>query len=149
MAPESVIRDLLHRFEVCAILECDAIYRAATSATRDTRRARSVLASLNHVMLAPDPAAWNCLDVLFHRTLNDQSGNLVLAAAVEREHRDLLARSAPYLSAPIDHLDRLWLLQSHHLKILGCVERGQPEEGVQHARAHLRCMQNIVVAALR
>ena len=71
------------------------------------------------------------------------------AAAVEREHRDLQAQYARYLSAPVENLEGLWLLQSHHLKILGCVERGQPEEGVLHMRAHLRSMQAMVIAALR
>jgi DNA-binding GntR family transcriptional regulator len=72
----------------------------------------------------------------------------VLAAAVEREHRDLQARCARYLSAPVDPLERLWVLQSDHLKILACVERGQPEESVLHTRAHLRSMQDMVIAAL-
>jgi DNA-binding GntR family transcriptional regulator len=146
--PESVLRDFQYRFEVCSVLECHAIYQAAASTTRDVRNARSVLTSLNQVMLAADAAEWNRLDVEFHRTLNDQCGNLVLAAAVEGIHRDLQANCARYLGAPVDHLETLWLLQSHHLKILGCVERGQPEEGVLQTRAHLHSMQNSVVAAL-
>jgi DNA-binding GntR family transcriptional regulator len=146
--PESVIRDLLYRFEVCSVLECHAISRAAASTTRDVRKACAVLASMNEVMLAADAREWSRLDVAFHRALNEQSGNLVLAAAVEREHRDLQAQCARYLSAPVDRLEGLWLLQSHHLKMLGCVKHGQPEEGVLQTRAHLRAMQDIVVTAL-
>jgi len=136
----SVLRELDYRFEVCRVLETQAISRAAASATRDVGPARSVLASLNQVMLAADAAEWHRLDVEFHRRLNDQSGNLVLAAAVERTHREL--------PGPGDQLETLWRLQADHRRILECVERGQADEAVRHTRAHLRAMHQSVVAAL-
>jgi DNA-binding GntR family transcriptional regulator len=145
--PDSIIPDLLYRYEVCTVLEGHAVYRAALSTTCDLRTARALLACLNQVMLAADLGGWNRLHLEFHRALNDQSGNLVLAAMVERMHLELQALYLPYLSAA-DGLERLWTLQSEHRKILSCIENRQAEEGMQHTRAHLAGLRDQVVAVL-
>jgi len=148
-APDSVIPDLLYRFEVCAVLESHAVYRAALSPSRDLRATRSLLACLNQALLARDAWEWHRLHLEFHRALNDQSGNLVLAGMVERTHHELETVYLPYIDEPADSLSNLWSLQSEHRKILSCVERREATASVQHTRAHLAGLRDQVVAAVR
>ena len=146
--PDSVIRDLLHRFELCTVLECHAVSRAALSSTRDVRDVQGVLARLNHAMLAGDAPAWDRLDVEFHRTLNELSGSTVVAQMVERTHHELQSLGARRTGARDDELQRLWLLQTHHRGILGSIQAGEAERGMQQTRAHLQYMRDQLVASM-
>jgi DNA-binding GntR family transcriptional regulator len=147
--PEVVLRDVLYRFEVSTVLECHAVYRAALSPDRDLRGARAALASHNLGALARDPAEWHRLDVEFHRTLDQQSGNAVLAAMIDRTDRELERLSRPYLRARGADPRALRLLHAHHHTILACIEAGQAQQGMQHMRAHLDMVRDQLVAALR
>jgi DNA-binding GntR family transcriptional regulator len=138
--PRSVVRDVQHRFEVCILLESHAIACAAQSETRDLRAAHAILTRLNQAMQLGDRAAWEGLDLEFHRALVAQSGNPVVAA-MHRELQDV------HLSVHDPRM--LWLLQSQHRKILSCVEAGQVEESVALVRAHLAGVRDEVLAGLR
>jgi DNA-binding GntR family transcriptional regulator len=147
--PEAVLREVLYRFEVSTVLECHAVYRAALSPDTDLRGARAALASHHPAgALARDPAAWHRLDVQFHRTLDEQSGNAILTAMIARTDRELEILSRPYLSARRADPRTLRLLHAHHRTILACIEAGQAEQGMQHMRVHRDLLRDQLVAAL-
>src|SRR5438045_8989052 len=81
---EAAVSELQHQFEISSVIESHAVYRATLCATRDTQRARLILANLDRVLAARDLDEWHRLDLQLHRTLSRQSGNEVLAAMAER-----------------------------------------------------------------
>jgi DNA-binding GntR family transcriptional regulator len=147
--PDAVLRDVLYRFEVSTVLECHAVYRAALSPETDLRGARAALASHNLATLTRNPAEWHRLDVQFHRTLDQQSGNAVLTAMIERTDRELEVLSQPYLRARTADPRTLRLLHAHHRQILACIEAGHAEQGMQHMRVHRNLVRDQLVAALK
>jgi DNA-binding GntR family transcriptional regulator len=79
----AIVDDILHRVDVCTVLECHAVARAASLATSD--RARPGRCSRIWIWPRTRPE-WNRLRL--HRCLNNASGNLVLASMVERMARN-------------------------------------------------------------
>lgn len=140
--PLTTPRDLLHTFELSIVLESHAVTRAATFAERDLCAAEASLADFDHAMQTRRLARWAGLEIQFHRALDDQCGNQVLAAMAERTLREGLS------ACPILSPDVLRALQSHHLEILRCVQNGAPETATRHTRAHLLYLRNVLVDAL-
>jgi DNA-binding GntR family transcriptional regulator len=135
--------DLLHRFELCSVLECSAVQRAALSPNRDLSAARLALFRLDEAIAGCDGAAWDALEVHFHRVVNNQSGNLVLAHMAERARREVHEFSARHLrSVPLESV------QTQHRAMLRCIEDGQPELAVDDARGHLAFVREHVLASL-
>jgi len=97
---------------------------------------------LDHAIQTRRAARWAGLEVQFHRDLDEQCGNQVLAAMAERTLRDGLA------ACPILPLEVLRALQSHHRDILRCVEDRAPDAGARHTRAHLLYLRDVLVDAL-
>ena len=83
------------------------------------------------------------LEIEFHRALDDQSGNSVLAAMVERTLREGLA------ACPILSPDVLRAIQSHHRTILRCVERHDADAAALHTRTHMLFLRDALAGALR
>jgi DNA-binding GntR family transcriptional regulator len=108
---------------------------------RDPNAARAALAALAHAIDTRHLARWSSLEVEFHRAVDDQCGNQVLAAMAERTlHEGLTA-------CPILSLDVLRALQSHHQDIVRCVERGAADAAVRHTQAHLAYLRDVLVDA--
>jgi DNA-binding GntR family transcriptional regulator len=133
----SVVRDLAHRFELRAVLECDAVRRAALSPNADVQPAWLLLLSA--------PRAWDRLELAFHRLVNEQSGNSVLAAMAERSQReihDIVARHTDAVDYP------LHALHDQHRAILRCIDGGQADLAVQYTLAHLDLLREHMVLAV-
>jgi DNA-binding GntR family transcriptional regulator len=144
-----LLADVLHRFDVWAVLDCHAVYRAALSPRCDLAPARSVLAKLNQqVIAAADPGPWNGLELQLHHAIDQQGGNPVVAAMGMRLHVEWQAIWLRHVRWPIHDLSSLWLLQSQHRQILRSIEAGQPEEGVRHTRAHHQRLREQLLRAL-
>ena len=146
---ESLIRDLLYRFEVWTVLECHAVQLAALSAIRDLRHARAISTGLERIMAVPGSPDWNWLEVELHRAIDDQSGNQVLAAMAERTHREVQEASERYSRGPMRTPEALSRIQSQHHTILSCIEAGQVDAAVQHTRAHLNFLRDATVDRLK
>jgi DNA-binding GntR family transcriptional regulator len=133
----SVVRDLAHRFELRAVLECDVVRRAALSPNADVQPA--------WLLLLSSAAAWDQLEVQFHRLVNAQGGNFVLAAMAERsqrEIRDIVARHTDAVEYP------LHALHDQHRAILRCIDGGQADLAVQYTLAHLDLLREHMVLAV-
>lgn len=130
--------DLLHTFELATALDAHAVSRAARASARDLTAARAAADDL-----VRRSSAWAALELRFHRALNDQGGNPVLAALAERTLQEGLT------ACPILSREELSVLQSHHLEILRCVEAGQPEAAARHTRAHLLSLRDVLLSALQ
>ena len=144
----SALREIIDRFQVREALECRAVYRAALAPSRDLRSARALLASLSDVIAHPDRAAWNRLEVRFHRAVHDEGGNSVLAGLTEQTHLDVQNRCLRCLPAPIYGPDSLRFLQAQHRILLEAVEDGDPDAATKHARAHMRFVRDCIVGVL-
>ena len=147
---QGLVTDVLHRCELWTLLECHAVSRAALSPRRDVRAARAcVFAELNdHVLVPPEPADWQHLELRLHRSIAEQAGNPLLAtmlAEVAGELEDICSR---HIRGPIHRPGTLWLLQCQHRKVLSCIESGRADEAVLHTRAHLHLIRDQLVAAL-
>jgi len=139
---------LQHQFELSSVIESHAVYRATLSATRDTQTARLILASLDRVIAARALREWHRLDWQLHRTLSEQSGNEVLAAMAERTQQEVQALCARYRLRLVYDMDAVWQLQSQHRLIVRCIEIGQAERGMQHARAHVQFEGDLLLRSL-
>jgi DNA-binding GntR family transcriptional regulator len=145
----ALVADVLHRCELWTLLECHAVGQAARAAQRDLRPVRAVFPELNQQVLAPsNPATWHRLELQVHSAINRQAGNPLLAQLIDDNCRELQSIYARHLRSPIHRPGTLWLLQCQHRKIVGCIEAGQADEAVLHARAHLHLMRDQLLAAL-
>src|SRR5687768_2815244 len=144
----SVLREIIDRFQVREALECRAVYRAALAPSRDLRHARELLSSLSDVIAHPDRAAWNHLEVSFHRAVHDEGGNPVLAEMTEQTHRDVQGRCMRWLPVPVYGPDSLRFLQVQHRVLLEAIEDGDPEAAMDHARAHMHFVRDSIVTVL-
>jgi DNA-binding GntR family transcriptional regulator len=133
----SVARDLAHRFELRAVLECDAVRRAALSPNADVQPA--------WVLLFSGDRPWEQLELEFHRLVNEQGGNLVLAGMAERSQREIHAIVARYAD-PVDY--PVHALHDQHRAILRCIDGGQAELAVQYTLAHLGLLRRCMLHAL-
>jgi DNA-binding GntR family transcriptional regulator len=131
---------LLHIFELAIVLEVHAVSRAAASQQRDLRPAHLSLADFS---TAEQRAGWAAHELAFHRAVNDQGGNVVLASLAERTLRDGL-RACPILSG-----DVLSMLHAQHREILRCVEANAADAAAQHTRVHLLSLRNVLVDGAR
>jgi DNA-binding GntR family transcriptional regulator len=132
--------ELLHTFELASVLEAHAVHRVATAArSPDLHAARLALADLDLAIDARGVARWAGLELQLHRALNDQSGNLVLAALAERTLRDGLT------ACPILSPDVLRVLQTHHRDILRSVEARHADAAVRHTRAHVLFLRDTLL----
>jgi DNA-binding GntR family transcriptional regulator len=132
-----VARDLAHRLELRAVLECDAVRRAALSPNADVQPA--------WLLLLSGDRPWEQLELEFHRLVNEQGRNLVLADMAERSQREIHAIVARYTD-PVDY--PVNALRDQHRAILRCVDGGQAELAVQYTLAHLGLLRRCMLVAL-
>jgi DNA-binding GntR family transcriptional regulator len=144
----SALHDIVNRFQVREALECRAVYRAAVSPSRNLRTARVLLSSLNEVIDHHDRAAWNRLEVQFHRALHDEGGNPVLADLTERTHLDVQSRCVRRLHVPPYGPESLRFLQAQHRLLLEAIESGDPRAAIDHARSHVCFVRDSIIAVL-
>ncbi|MBV9322508.1 MAG: FCD domain-containing protein [Chloroflexi bacterium] len=133
--------DLLYTFELAGVLESHAVARAAAAAHHDLQAARGVFADLERAIEARHLSGWAALEIQLHRALNDQGGNLVLAAMAERTLREGLT------ACPILPPDVLRALHAQHGEILRCVEAGDADAAMQYTHAHVLLLRDAVVGA--
>jgi DNA-binding GntR family transcriptional regulator len=139
--PTPARADLHYTFELAAVLESHAVSRVATATTRDLRAVQGLLAEFDHAIGTQRHAPWASLELQLHRALDDQSGNLVLAAMAERTLRDGLT------ACPILSPDVLRVLQRHHRDILHCVEAREADAAVRHMQSHLLFLRDALLRA--
>jgi GntR family transcriptional repressor for pyruvate dehydrogenase complex len=144
----SALHDIVNRFQVREALECRAVYRAAVSPSRDLRAARALLSSLGDVIEHPDRAAWNRLEVQFHRALHDEGGNPVLADLTEQTHLDVQSRCVRRLRVAPYGPESLRFLQAQHRLLLEAIECGDSQAAIDHARSHVCFVRDSIVAVL-
>jgi DNA-binding GntR family transcriptional regulator len=137
------IGHLLHTFELASVLEAHAISRAAASPERDLHPARAALDVLGRTPEAEGRSQWASLEIQFHRALNEQGGNLVLASLAERTLRDGLT-ACPILSPEV-----LRILHAHHREILRCVETSDAETAARQTRVHVLYLRDLLLGAAR
>jgi DNA-binding GntR family transcriptional regulator len=137
------IGHLLHTFELSSVLEAHAVSRAAASPERDLHLARAALDLLGQTLEAGDRTRWPSLEIQFHRALNEQGGNLVLASLAERTLRDGLT-ACPILSPEV-----LRILRAHHREILRCVETSDAESAARQTRVHVLYLRDVLLGAAR
>jgi len=140
----AIVEEILHRVDVCTVLECRAVLRAASAGRGELRGPRLILAELD---ATADPREWDDLHLQLHRAINDESGNLVLAEMVEELQREvhwLCREQREDLFTPHGRQ----LLQSHHRTVLACIEHGRADEGMRYTRAHAHLVRDQVIAAL-
>jgi len=116
--------------------------RVTAAAQPDLIAARAGLANLDRAIETRQPGLWASLEIEFHRALNDQNGNSVLAAMAERTLRDSL------VACPILSPDVLRVLQSHHRTILRCVESRAADAAVMHTRTHMLFLRDALASSL-
>jgi DNA-binding FadR family transcriptional regulator len=151
-APRSthaLVADVLHRCELWALLECDAVGRVALSPDRDLHTVRSLFPELNQQVLAPsEPAHWQRLELRLHCAIAEQASNPLLGSMLSEVCRELETICSRHMPKPIHRPGTLWLLQCQHRKILSCLEAGLADEAILHTRAHLHLIRDQLVAAL-
>ncbi len=141
----AIVDDILHRVDVCTVLESHAVYRAARLPGCDLRAAAALVADLDD---DADPPHWHRQHTALHRSINDAAGNLVLAAMVERMHHEVEALYRRCAAGPLFDAGGLRVLQSHHRALLTCVRGGLADESVRHVRVHAQLIREQVIAAL-
>jgi len=146
---DTVVEDLLHRFDVWTLLECHAVSLAALSPTRDVRPLRSVFPELNRQVVAPrDAVHWQRLELRLHRAIAEQSGNPLLGSLLEDLGTQIELVCARHMPHPIHRPGTLWLLQCQHRNIVSCIEHGDAQQAVTQTRAHLHLIRDQLLAAL-
>lgn len=142
------LREILDLFEIREVLECQAVRKAAARRSRDLRGAEKVLAAAAKQVAQRDRVEWNRLEVLFHRTVNDLSGNFELAELTERIHRTVQGLCVRCMREPIFGPEKLQLMQAQHQAILEAVRKGDDLQAEASARTHIQYIRDSVAAAL-
>lgn len=132
-------------YDVRELLECAAIRQAAAARGFDPRRADGLLEAMKATAAYEDQAAFNALDVEFHRALNDLSGNTVLADLAERVHRQIQSVRA---HAAIHLAGRPAVSHREHAALVQAVRRHQVRNAERLLRAHIQEVRDEVLVAL-
>jgi DNA-binding GntR family transcriptional regulator len=132
-------------YDVRELLECAAVRKAVLLRSHGDDRAGFVLESMRASVADDDEAAFNALDVQFHRALSDLSGNTVLADAAERVHRQIQSVRA---HAGVRLEGRLAVSNREHAAILSAFRRGEAAKAERLVRAHIQKVRDEVLAAL-
>ena len=143
----AIVDDILHRVDVCTVLESHAVQRAASAPHTDLRAA---MARIEDLDLIADMPRWHQAHRQLHRAINEAGGNFVLAAMVDRMHREvesLFQRCAAETGPVFDERTRR-VLQSRHRSVLTCIRGGLPDEGARCVRVHGQLLREQVIAAL-
>lgn len=142
------LREILDLFEIREVLECQAVHKAADQRSRDLRGAEKVLAAAAKQVAQRDRVEWNRLEVLFHRAVNDLSGNFELAELTERIHRTVQGLCVRCMREPLFGPETLQLMQSQHTAILEAVRKGEGAQAEANARTHIQYIRDSIAAAL-
>jgi DNA-binding GntR family transcriptional regulator len=142
------LREILDLFEIREVLECRAVRRAAGQRSRDLHKAEAVLATAAKQVAQRDRVEWNRLEVAFHRSINDLSGNFELAELTERIHRTVQGLCVRCMREPLFGPETLQLMQSQHRAILAAVREGNARQAEANARTHIQYIRDAISQAL-
>lgn len=145
---QPVLEEVVHRLDVCSVLECHAVYRAALSPERDLRLARSLMVALGNALAAPNCAAFSRLDVQFHAALTAQADNASMQTLIGSMRAEIAGLCPLRGRSPKPSRQTLWLLHSQHRALLQAIENGEAESAMRCARSHLDLERAQFVAAL-
>lgn len=132
-------------YEVHEILESHAVRRAAEVADRDTSALERLLVEEEATLTEPDQQAFNRLDLRFHRTLNDLSGNAPLAELTEQVHRRI---QSVRIRFEVHLPDRPTQSHAQHKELIAAVHDGNADRAEALARAHIRTVRDAVLKIL-
>jgi DNA-binding FadR family transcriptional regulator len=143
----AIVDDILHRVDVCTVLESHAVQRAASAPQTDLCAAMALLGELDRIADLPH---WHQAHRQLHRAINDAGGNIVLAAMVERMHHEVesLFQRCGDADGPLFDAHTRCVLQSQHRSVLMCIRSGLPDAGARYVRVHGQLLREQVIAAL-
>lgn len=137
--------EIANLYEIHEVLESHAVRRATEANDRDTAALERVLAEEESTLTEPDQRAFNRLDIRFHRTLNELSGNAPLAELTEQIHRRIQSVRIRFdLHLP----DRPMQSHAQHKDLLAAVRDGHADLAESLARAHIRTVREAVLSML-
>lgn len=139
------LHELTDLYEIHELLECRAVRRAAEAPHHNLVPLEATLAEAEAILGEPDQAAFNRLDLAFHRALNDLGGNAPLAELIEQVHRRIQSARVRYAG----HLPgRPMHSHAQHKELLAAVRARDPDRAEALSRAHIRAVRDAVVQIL-
>jgi DNA-binding GntR family transcriptional regulator len=132
-------------YEVHEILESHAVHRAAEADDRDTAALEHLLEEEEATLTEPDQQAFNRLDLRFHRTLNELSGNGPLAELTEQVHRRI---QSVRIRFDVHLPNRPTQSHAQHKELLAAVRDGDADRAEALARTHIRTVRDAVLTML-
>jgi DNA-binding GntR family transcriptional regulator len=139
--------ELADLYDIHELLECRAVRLAAAAHPRDTSQLDGIMRAMDELLRSPEPDhnAFNRLDLQFHRTLNELSGNLALAQLTEQIH--LRIQSIRIHVAGHIH-GRPAASHAQHAAILAAVQVGDADRAEALARDHIHTVRETVLRML-
>lgn len=137
--------EIANLYEIHEVLESHAVRRATEASDRDTAALERILAETEATLLQPDQRAFNRLDIRFHRTLNELSGNVPLAELTEQIHRRIQSVRIRFdLHLP----DRPVQSHAQHKALVAAVRDGDIDRAEALARGHIQTVRDAVLRML-
>lgn len=139
-------------YDIHELLECRAVRLAAETGPRDASELGAgelgaIMREMDDVLRNPEPDqnAFNRLDLQFHRTLNELSGNAALAQLIEQLHlriQSIRIHVAGHIQG------RPVASYAQHRAILAAVTSGDADRAEALARDHIRTVRETVLHML-
>lgn len=140
-------RQLADLYDIHELLECRAVRLAAEHGPRGNTRLDEIMRATEALLRQPTPdeRAFNQLDLQFHRTLNELSGNTALAQLIEQLHLRIQSIRI-HVAGPIT--GRPASSHAQHAAILAAVAAGDADRAEMLAREHIRRTRETVLRML-
>lgn len=140
--PPAVMANL---YDLHETLEAFAVRRAAERGPHNLDALWNMIERIDTSLTSADQTTFNRLDLQFHRTLNDLSGNRQIAELIEQTHRRIQAARVHF---DIHLPDRPRLSHAQHRQMLGAVARNDADEAEALARLHISSIRDPVLHIL-
>lgn len=137
--------EIANLYDIHEILESHAVRRASESSERDTSVLEHLLKEEEATLTEPDQQAFNRLDIRFHRTLNELSGNAPLAELTEQIHRRIQSVRVGF---DVHLPNRPMQSHAQHKDLLAAVRDGHADRAEALARAHIQTVRDAVLKML-
>jgi DNA-binding GntR family transcriptional regulator len=137
---------LANLYELHETLEAFAVRRAAELGPHDLDPLRQLLGQIDESIAQADQTPFNRLDVRFHRTLNELSGNEQIAELIEQTHRRIQSARVHF---DIHLPDRPKNSHIQHRQMLAAVAAGNADEAERIARLHISAIRDQVLTVLK
>jgi DNA-binding GntR family transcriptional regulator len=132
-------------YELHETLESFAVRRAAMRGPHQLKPIEHLLARLDSSVELTDQTTFNRLDLQFHRSINELSGNPEIADLAEQTHRRIQAARA---RLDIHLPDRPRRSQAQHRQILDAIARGDADTAESLSRLHINSIREPVLTML-